>query len=101
MKAIVISNFGDATYFDTETKEVHYGSDKPVSLIKATDECTVYTENQVVNVPANSYVMMIRVWTDDAEKSTTHVVVISDKAEVYDIDEVMKCERGNKLGGPR
>lgn len=94
MKTItVISKYGDLTELDLESKALNFPKKEDCqSLIKLKHNTTLYSDKQVIEANAGDYILTISKWNKDTNMYDVHAVVISDRQEIYDLDEIFNNE---------
>lgn len=94
MKTItVVSKYGDLTELDPENKKIrHPKKEDCQSLIKLEHDTTFCSNKQVIEADAGDYILTISKWNKDTDTYDIHAVVISDKQEIYDLDEIFNNE---------
>ena len=91
MKTItVVSEYGDLTEIEIESGKVYYPqTGDATSLIKLQHDTTFYSDKQVIQANKGDYILTISKWDKNDNKRNTYAIVISDKQEVYDLDEIL------------
>lgn len=94
MKTItVINKCGDLTELNLEDKTLNFPKKEDCqSLIKLEHDTTFYSNKQVIEANAGDYILTINRWNKDTYTYNIHAVVISDKQEIYDLDEIFNNE---------
>lgn len=94
MKTItVVSKYGDLTELNVESKTLRFPKkDDCQSLIKLEHDTTFCSNKQVIEANAGDYILTISKWNKDTDTYDIHAVVISDKQEIYDLDEIFNNE---------
>lgn len=97
MKTItVVSKYGDLTEFDPENKKIRFPKKQDCqSLIKLAHDTTFYSDKQVIEANAGDYILTISKWNRDNDTYDVYAVVISDKQEVYDLDQIYNIQNND------
>lgn len=90
MKTItVISKYGDLTELNPESKTLNFPKKMDCqSFVKLEHDTTFYSNKQVIEANAGDYILTISKWNKDTDEYDIHAVIISDKQEIYDLDEI-------------
>lgn len=91
MKSItVVSKYGDLTEIEPDSKKIRYPKKDDIqSIIKLTHDTTFVSDRQVIDANAGDYIITISRYNKDDGTYTIYAVVISDKQEIYDFDEIL------------
>ena len=97
MKTItVVSKYGDLTELNVETKNLRFPKkDDCQSLLKLQHDTTFYSDKQVIEANAGDYILTISKWNRDNDTYDIYAVVISDKQEVYDLDQIYNTQNND------
>ena len=97
MKTItIVSKYGDLTEFDPESKKIRFPKkDDCQSLIKLAYDTTFYSDKQIIEANAGDYILTISKWNRDNDTYDVYAVVISDKQEVYDLDQIYNTQNND------
>ena len=96
MIAIVPSQYGDITAVDTTTGQIAYhDSNFDVQIMKAPWNATYYSKTEVKPVNKDEYILLIKKYNRDTNEYMMHSVVISDKQEIYDLDNIFNKEENH------
>lgn len=60
--------------------------------MKAPWNATYYSKTEVKPVSEGEYILLIKRYNKDTNEYTMHSVVISDKQEIYDLDNILSKE---------
>lgn len=93
MIAIVPSKYGDLTTIDTNTGQIEYwDNDCGIQIMRASQDATFYSKTEVKQLNKGDYILLIKIYNKDTDEYKMHSVVISDKQEIYDLDEIFNNE---------
>lgn len=96
MIAIVPSQYGDITAIDTITGQIEYhDSNFDVQIMKAPWNATYYSKTEIKPVNKDEYILLVKQYNKDTNEYTMYSVVISDKQEIYDLDNIFNKEENH------
>lgn len=88
MKKLIINDFYNGIYYDTETDKVgrrRIKNSNDVSIINIDEDMDIILNDEVYHVEKGNYVLLIR-----HDYDTYKIVIIDSNKEVYDINEAIK-----------
>lgn len=63
--------------------------------MKAPWNSTYYSKTEIKPVNKDEYILLIKQYNKDTNEYTMHSVVISDKQEIYDLDNIFNKEENH------
>lgn len=89
MIAIVPSKYGDLTAIDTNTGQIEYwDNDCGIQIMRAPQDATFYSKTEVKQLNKGDYILLIKTYNKNTNEYKMHSVVISDKQEIYDLNNI-------------
>lgn len=88
MKKLIINDFYNGIFYDTETDKVEgkkIKNSNDASIIEINEDMDIILKDEVYHVEKGNYVLLIRHRYD-----TYKIVIIDSNKEVYDINEAIK-----------
>lgn len=96
MIAIVPSKYGDLTAIDTNTGQITYwDNDCGIQIMRASQDATFYSKTEVKQLNKGDYILLIKVYNKDTDEYKMHSVVISDKQEIYDLNNIFNSTQND------
>ena len=98
MIAIVPSKYGDLTAIDTNTGQIMYwDNESDVQIMKAPWDATFYSKTEVKQVNKGEYILLIKKYDKNTNDYKMYSVIISDKQEIYDLDNIFNNTSDDKI----